>query len=94
MDVKQSLTQKARGVGDVIVRVQHDDYTGRPEVILASIPDPKAVRDLLNNQSHTARLEHQRRQQTHFYHQDLSHPIVQRQGEQPTAPQPQAGRSE
>jgi hypothetical protein len=73
VDVKQSLTQKARGVGDVVVRVQHDDYTGRSEVVLASVADPKSVRDLLNAHAQPARLEHQRRQQTHFYQQDLAH---------------------
>lgn len=67
VDVKQSLTQKTRGVGDVVVRVQHDDYTGRSEVSLESIQDPRSVRDLINSHAQTARLEYQRRQQTHIY---------------------------
>jgi len=67
VDLKQSVTQKARHVGDVIVRCQHSDYTGRARVALESIQDPKAVRDLLNSESQRARLEHQTRAQTVHY---------------------------
>lgn len=67
VDVKQSMTQKARNVGDVIVRCQHDDYTGRPQVTCESIEDPKSVRDLINQHAGQARLEHQRRGQTQIY---------------------------
>jgi hypothetical protein len=67
VDVKQSVTQKARGVGDVVVRVQHSDYTGRSQVALESVEKPREVRDLLNGHAQTARLEYQRRSQTHVY---------------------------
>lgn len=55
MDLKQSMTQKARNLGDVIVRIEHNDYTGSPEVVLSSISDPKAVRNMLLGLSDEAR---------------------------------------
>lgn len=67
IDVKQSMTQKARHVGDVIVKVQHSEYTGRPEVKLESIEKPQEVRDLLNQWSEWARHEHLKRQSTVHY---------------------------
>lgn len=67
LDVKQSIIQKARGVGDVVVNCEHNDYTGRRRVILESIEEPKVVRDLLNTHSKPARLEKQGRDQTVHY---------------------------
>lgn len=46
IDVKQSMSQKARGVGDVLVHVRSD--VKAEVVILEAIKDPKQVRDLLN----------------------------------------------
>lgn len=67
VDVKQTMTQKARKVGDVIVHVQHSDYTGRDEITLESVEDPKRVRDLLNGHAQRARHEYQARDQTVHY---------------------------
>jgi hypothetical protein len=67
VDVKQSMTQKARKVGDVIVRLEASDYTGRNQVTLDSIEDPKGVRDLLNRLAVPARLAHQALSQTVHY---------------------------
>ena len=48
LDVRQTMTQKARRVGDVVIRLEHNDYTAKPAVTLESIPDPRAVRDLID----------------------------------------------
>jgi Bacterial PH domain len=48
IDVRQSFMQKRKGLGDVWVRVEHSDYTGRPGVLLKWIDDPFGVRDLIN----------------------------------------------
>ena len=64
IDVRQSVTQKARSVGDLRIRVRHDDYTGRQFVMLESFERPQAVRDLLNEHSEEARREHQNRAAT------------------------------
>lgn len=93
VDVKQSLTQKARKVGDVVVRVQHDDYTGRYEVVLESIEEPRAVRDLINSHAQPARLEHQRRAQTHVYQGGVpaGQPILQSSPSEAPTPGPVGG---
>ncbi|WP_199536751.1 PH domain-containing protein [Spongiactinospora gelatinilytica] len=57
IDVKQSLTQKARGVGDVIVHVQRP--TGPEKVTLESVHDPRAVQQAINAAAHQARLREQ-----------------------------------
>ncbi len=56
-----------RGVGTVIVHVQHSDYTGRDNVTLQDIEQPGTVRDLLNQYSSTEQLDHERRQQTRYF---------------------------
>jgi hypothetical protein len=54
VDVKASMTQKARHVGDVVVRARHSD--GLVDTLtLESVADPKAVRDLINSAAHDAR---------------------------------------
>lgn len=55
IDVKQNIIQKARNVGDVKVRVEPNDYTGKKEMTLESIETPKEVRNLLNEHSRIAR---------------------------------------
>jgi len=67
IDVKQSIIQKARNVGDVKVRVEPNDYTGKKEMILESIENPREVRNLLNEHSRTARDLRQKQQQSVNY---------------------------
>lgn len=67
VDVNQTMTQKARKVGDVVVHCQHSDYTGREQVTLESVEDPKGVRDLLNRHASEARHAYQQRGQTVHY---------------------------
>lgn len=81
VDVKQSMTQKARGVGDVVVHVN----TQPQPVVMESIKDPKQVRDIINRAAGEARAHYQR-QQTTQYHQG-GMPV---QAQQPT-PAPSGG---
>lgn len=67
VDVNQTMTQKARKVGDVVVHCQHSDYTGREQVTMESVDDPKNVRDLLNRHASEARHAYQQRGQTVHY---------------------------
>lgn len=66
-DVKQSILQKTRNVGDVTVRVEANDYTGKPAIKLENIETPKEVRNLLNEHSRIARDLRLKQQQTVNY---------------------------
>ena len=67
IDVKQSIIQKARNVGDVKVRVEPNEYTGKKEITLESIETPKEVRNLLNDHSRAARELRLKQQQSVNY---------------------------
>lgn len=64
VDVKQSMTQKARGVGDVLIHV----LTEQSPVVMASVQDPKTVRDIVNRAAAEARAHYQRQQTTQYHH--------------------------
>lgn len=66
VDLRQSMTQKLRGVGNVVVHLEHSDYTGRPDVMLENVEQPQQVRDLINQHAQHARLEHQQRERTRY----------------------------
>jgi len=53
VDVMQSMTQKARGIGDVTVHVAHAG--GREVVTLEAVKEPKQVRDIVNRAAADAR---------------------------------------
>ena len=67
VDVKQSIIQKTRAVGDVLIRVEANDFTGKKAVTLDSIETPKEVRDLINEHSRLARELRMRQQQSVNY---------------------------
>lgn len=67
IDVHQRWLQKARGTGDVVVHVQHSDYTGRARVALVDIEEPLKVRNLLNEHAQRERLAYDQRQHTRYY---------------------------
>lgn len=67
VDVKQSILQKTRNVGDVSIRVETNDYTGKKAVVLESIETPKEVRNLINEHSRLARELKMRQQQSVNY---------------------------
>jgi hypothetical protein len=66
--VEQKLVDKARHVGDLIVQVEHDDWTtGVNRVRLEDIENPQAVRDLILKQARDESYNYERRNQTMFY---------------------------
>lgn len=70
IDMRQSLTQKARGVGDVIV---HINRNGAVETaILRDIPDARSAVSLINDVAHQARLETARVNNTRHYSAERS----------------------
>jgi len=72
VDYKQSLIQKTRGVATFVIRFEHNDFTGKPEI---TFEDVSATRDLVGviiSASSAARLAHQRLAQTqHVNYQGL-----------------------
>lgn len=67
VDVKQSMLQKTRSVGDVSIRVESNEYTGKKAVVLDSIETPKDVRNLINEHARLARELRMRQQQSMNY---------------------------
>lgn len=66
--VEQKLMDKARHVGDLVVHVEHDDWTeGVNEVRLDDIENPQEVRDLILKQAREENYNYERRKQTMFY---------------------------
>jgi len=58
IDLQQSITQKARGVGDCLVHLDTGRFRyGQNQVVLESISDPKAVRDLISRYANLRRAE-------------------------------------
>lgn len=66
IDVKQSMTQKARGVGDVVVHVNTGAHA--ETVTLEQVSDPKQLRDLINRTVAGAK--------QHLFEQGRSHVTV------------------
>lgn len=65
VDVTQTMTQKARGVFTVRV---HIDRGGRREIVsMEDIPNGREAQSIINATAHEARLQLQRRQNTHLY---------------------------
>ena len=67
VDLQQSLVQKARAVGNLFIRLEANDYTGKKSILLESIETPREVRDLINEHSRLARELRMRQQQTVNY---------------------------
>lgn len=65
IDMRQSLTQKARGVGDVIVHINRADSV--EIAVLHDIPNSRAAVSAINDAAHQARLEVARIANTHHY---------------------------
>lgn len=65
VDVKQSMTQKARGTGDVHVHIANGHAA--ETVVLESVKDPRAVRDLLNRTVAAARQYHDEQGRTQVH---------------------------
>jgi len=87
VDFKQSILQKARGIGSMTIHCQHDDFTGKALVVLEDIDGGRELRDLINEHAQGARLEYQKRAQTqHVNYQGASAPVGVPQGAVPEDP--------
>lgn len=64
LDTLQTLVQKARGIGDLVIHCEHNDYTGKASFSISNIEDFRSLRDKVAELAQTARLEYQKLQQT------------------------------
>jgi hypothetical protein len=65
VDMRQSMSQKARAVGNIVVHVQRGH--GIELVVLEDVPEPQAAVGVINATAYAARLADQQRQNTHHY---------------------------
>lgn len=65
VDMRQSMTQKARGVGNVVLHVHR--MRGIEIVVLQDIPEPRAAVTVINRAVTAARIVEQKRANTHHY---------------------------
>src|SRR3954464_10683299 len=62
--VSRSLVDKARKVGDLVVKVEHNDWTeGAQEIRMEDIENPEQVRDLILRQAREESYNYERRDQ-------------------------------
>ncbi|BEL04135.1 hypothetical protein Q0Z83_023260 [Actinoplanes sichuanensis] len=68
-DINQHITQRVRGVGDLILRLDpaHAGKYGQKQILLDSIENPSEVRDLILRQANTVR----RYWSQHHYDRDV-----------------------
>ena len=62
--IRQTMTQKKRGVGTIRVWVEHPDFAGRVHVSLVDVEQPVVVWELINQHVQYERLAYERRKQT------------------------------
>ncbi|WP_434740391.1 PH domain-containing protein [Micromonospora sp. SH-82] len=65
IDLRQSIVQKSRGVGNILVQVQRPH--GIEWAVLEDVPEPQQALSILNRAVHDARLLAQKRSQTRVY---------------------------
>jgi hypothetical protein len=75
-DINASLIQKTRGVANLRLVCEHNDFTGKKEVILQDIEGAQALRDLINKHSKEARIAHEVQQKTQTVNYTGGSPIV------------------
>lgn len=83
VDLKQSITQKARSVGDVVVHIQRT--SGVELVTMESIPQPKEAQRIINEHARAARYAAQTRANTMNYVQGVA-PVISHTQAPPAAP--------
>jgi uncharacterized membrane protein YdbT with pleckstrin-like domain len=76
-DVKQNLMQKARGVADLRLICEHNDFTGKREFVLQDIQGALEVRDLVNQHSKAARIAHETQQKAQVVNYSGTIPVPQ-----------------
>lgn len=54
IDLRQSMVQKSRGVGDIVVHIHRQ--TGVEQVVLTDVPSPRQAVDTINRVAHQARI--------------------------------------
>lgn len=67
VDVAQTMTQKARGVFTLTVKIQRG--AGVEHVLMDDIPEGRDAQRQINDAAHAARAAHQQRANTHTYQQ-------------------------
>ncbi|MEU2614196.1 SHOCT domain-containing protein [Micromonospora sp. NPDC007271] len=65
VDLRQSMVQKSRGVGNIVVQVQRSN--GVEWVTLEDVPDPRNALPIINKAVQDARLIEQQRMNTRIY---------------------------
>jgi hypothetical protein len=75
-DLNASILQKARGVANLRLICEHNDFTGKREVVLQDIEGAKELRDLVNKHSKEARIAHEVQQKTQTVNYTGGSPIV------------------
>ena len=63
-DLNANILQKTRGVANLRLICEHNDFTGKKEFVLQDIEGAKELRDLINKHSKEARLAHESQQKT------------------------------
>lgn len=63
-DIKQSMVQKARGVSNITITCQHNDFTGKNTIVLESVEGAKDIRDIVNSNSKRARVDYETQQKS------------------------------
>jgi uncharacterized membrane protein YdbT with pleckstrin-like domain len=76
VDYKQSLIQKTRGVSTFVIRFEHNDFTGKPEITFEDVSATRDLVGLITSASSTARLEHQRLAQTQHVNYQGQPPVT------------------
>lgn len=85
IDLRQTMTQKARGVGDVVVHIQRPH--GVEVAALADVPNPREAVAVINRVAHEARMAAHTLANTHHYTSG-AHPAAAQPPMQPPAPAP------
>ncbi|WP_374193941.1 PH domain-containing protein [Gordonia sp. SCSIO 19800] len=57
IDLRQSMVQKSRGVGDIVVHIHRQ--TGVEQVVLTDVPSPRQAVDTINRVAHQAKINTQ-----------------------------------
>ena len=85
VDLRQTMTQKARGMGTLAVHVQR--HGGTEVVLIEDIPEPRQVQQMINDVVREARVAVQQAANTHHYSQ-AAPPVAAAPGAGSASPDP------
>ncbi|MBU6144448.1 MAG: SHOCT domain-containing protein [Acidobacteria bacterium] len=77
IDFMQSLMQKTRRVSTIRIRLEHNDFTGKSEILLEDIEAGRELVPVITEAAKSARLAYQRLAQTQHINYQGTIPIVQ-----------------